>query len=278
VHRLGDADLVGPALNPYRMLAEGRWGPAAIRVERRGRHQLPAELLPAVECAWQAACARPGVHLFDGALLRLDAWQVADGMLHLALGETGYKDFLGSNAAHPEWLDRHGAHALATPLGTSAALLTGDRRLVFGMRSQAVALYPGHAHPFGGTMDPVPRPDVFREVLRELEEEVALTPADIAGTEAVALIEDCALHQIELVFLVRCRLDQAGLAARLDRAEHTALWSVAADAAGLDRTLDDRQAMTAVTRATLVAAGRILAGDAWATHRLAADLARGARR
>lgn len=265
-------------MNPYRMLAEGRWGPEAVRIERRGRHQLPADLQPDIERAWQAACARPGVHLFDGAMLRLDAWRVADGMLHLALGETGYKDFLGSNAAHPEWFDRHGAHALATPLGTSAALLTSDRRLVFGVRSPAVALYPGHAHPFGGTMDPVPRPDVFHEVLRELEEEVALAPADLAATEAVALIEDCALHQVELVFLVRCRLDQAALAARLDRAEHTALWSVEAEAGGLDRTLDDPQAMTAVTRATLVAAGRILAGDAWADRRLAADLARGVRR
>lgn len=271
----------GPAPAPqpcYRMLAEGGWGPGQVAVRRTGRHRLPPALHGEVEAAWAAACARPGVRLFDGRMLRLDAWRLAGDRLELDLGETGYKDFLGSNAAHPEWLELHGPGALATPLGTSAALLTADRRLVFGVRSQAVALYPGHAHPFGGTMDPVDAPDVFHEVRRELAEEVALGAEDIAGIEAVALIEDCALHQVELVFLVQARLAQAGLAARLDPEEHGSLWSVAADAEGLDRTLDDPRPMTAVTRATLVAAGRRLAGDAWARRRLDADRARGVRR
>lgn len=271
--------MTSDAPSAYRLLARGRWPRDRVRCRRqRGRHRLPEPLQPAVDAAWASACAVPGVHLFDGAMLRLDAWSVQGGDLVLDLSETGYRDFLGSNAAHPEWGDRYGDDALASPLGTSAALLSADGRLVFGVRSPRVALYPGHAHPFGGTMEPSAQPDAFAETERELREEVGVETGDVADLEAIALIEDLRLRQVELVFLARCRLRLAELASRLDADEHGALWTVAADRAGLDATLDGPQALTAVARATLVAAGRLLVDDAWAEARATADRERGLRR
>lgn len=268
-----------PVPPAYRLLAQGRWSRSQVRCTRtRGRHRLPGHLEPDIAAAWTAACAVPGVHLFDGAMLRLDAWAVQGDDLALDLSETGYRDFLASNAAHPEWGDRYGDEALASPLGTSAALLSADGHLVFGVRSPAVALYPGHAHPFGGTMEPTARPDAFAETERELREEIGVGADDLASIEAIALIEDLRLRQVELVFLARCRLPLAALEARLDHGEHARLWTVAAERAGLDASLDGAQPLTAVTRATLVAAGRLLVGEEWMRARLAADAARGLRR
>jgi 8-oxo-dGTP pyrophosphatase MutT (NUDIX family) len=253
VHRRGDADLVGPPVSQdegFAILARGPWTAAQLVVRADGpRHVIPPALEPAVAAAWSAA-QRPGVNLFDGPIARLDQWMVVDGSLHLHLGTTGYRAFIGSNAAHPEWVERHGRAAMSDPLGTSAALLAADGHLVFGMRSQQVALYPGRAHPFGGTCDPGCI-DVVGELRRELAEEIGLALADCGNPLILALVEDLTLRQPELIVLVTTRLDRTALAARLDAAEHGQLWTVPATATAVRDALADGASLTPVTRAVL---------------------------
>ena len=238
-------------MSGFRWLARGSWSAEQVVVTAPWvRHVLPACLQPAVAAAWANALARPGVNLFDGQLARLDRWSVVAGELHLELGLTTYQDFIGSNAVHPEWAEAYGRTALADPLGTSAALVSADGHLVFGVRSRHVALYPAMAHPFGGTCE-AGQPDVVGELRRELAEEIHLEAADITDLRVVALVEDLTLRQSELIALVHCRWALAELSTRLDLDEHGALWTVQATPAAVQAALTGPQRLTPVTRAVL---------------------------
>lgn len=256
---------------PVTLVALGDW-PAARLHARLGESgfALPAALMPAVAAAWTAA-QRPGVDLFDGGMLRLErALAEADG-LHLDLSRTSYRLFIGTNVAHPQWGDDHGRVALADPLGTSVALRSSDGMLVFGRRSERVALYAGHAHPFGGTMEVVDTasPDVLAEMARELAEEVHLTPADLTDLRVIGLIEDQRLRQPELVYAAQATLTAADIVARLDRHEHSACWLVDDDPASLAQALVGREPLTPVLLGTLLAWGRYRHGEAWLDTQLA---------
>ena len=135
-------------------------------------------------------------------------------------------------------------------MGTSAALVSADGHLVFGVRSQRVALYPGYAHPFGGTCA-VGNPDVVGELRRELAEEIHLETHHITDLRVVALVEDLTLRQHELIALVQCRLDLNTLEGQLDQDEHKHLWSVVATPAAVRAVLDGTATLTPVTRAVL---------------------------
>lgn len=236
-------------MSGYAVLARGDWPAAAISARRvpSSFHLEPYQATE-VERVWTAACARPGVNLFDGRLARLEGWKAGPAHLDLAFSEVGYQAFLGSNATHPEWATDGDRRPLADPLGTSAAILSADGRLVLGVRSPRVALYPGHVHPFGGTLDPEACTDPCAEMRRELAEELGLGSDDIADLRAVALVEDLALRQPELVFLARITLSLDDLGRRLDPEEHLALWSM--PVGGSPPSSDDPP-LTAVARAVI---------------------------
>src|SRR5687768_10719470 len=107
----------------------GAWGPGEIDVRwvRSTRVVVP-EVEAMIDRAWDEAMRRPGVHLFESPLCRLERSSVSpppEGQrLHLELSPTSYKVFLGTNMAHPELADRHGPGILANPLGVSAPLET----------------------------------------------------------------------------------------------------------------------------------------------------------
>lgn len=250
-----------------RVLARGRWPRSRLRSSWvASSHHLPAPLQEAVDDAWVEALAVPGVHLFDGAQCRLEGFTADAGGLHLALSRTTYKAYLGTNARHPHWADQHGPGILANPVGTSVALRSRDGHLVFGVRGDAVALYPRHAHPFGGTMEPSApgsEVDLIAEMARELIEEIGLGSGDLDALEAIALTEDRAMRQPELVYAAQANLDCAAIVARLDLQEHTACWTLPDRREDLDATLRGAMPVTPVLRGTLLAWGAARFGDAW---------------
>lgn len=229
-------------------------------------HLLTASQREAVTDAWALALAQPGVSLFNGAQCRLESWSAVDGALTLALSRSCYQDYLGTNAAHPQWADHHGPGVLANPLGTSVALESGDGRLVFGRRGTSVALYPGLAHPFGGTLEP-PEPgsdvDLIAEMQREITEEIGLAASDLSDLRAIALTEDRRLRQPELVYAARCPLACVEIERRLDLHEHSACWTLPATATAVATTLSDGQPLTPVLRATLIGWGVWRFGRQW---------------
>jgi hypothetical protein len=249
------------------LLAAGDWPRQRLRTSWvASSHRLDPSQREAVHDAWADALAQPGVALFNGAQCRLESWSTVDGALGVALSRTCYQDYLGTNAAHPQWAERHGPGVLANPLGTSVALESGDGRLVFGRRGQAVALYPGQPHPFGGTLEP-PEPggtvDLIAEMQREISEEIGLAAADLDDLRAIALTEDRRLRQPELVYAARCPLPCAEIERRLDLHEHSACWTLPATAAAVAATLTGGAALTPVLRATLIGWGVWRFGARW---------------
>src|SRR5258708_15075519 len=100
-----------------RILARGSWPASRLRSTwMPSSHQLPPSLQGAVDDAWVDALAVPGVHLFNGAQCRLESFSVDGRGLHLMLSRTTYKAYLGTNARHPHWADRHGPGMLANPI------------------------------------------------------------------------------------------------------------------------------------------------------------------
>jgi hypothetical protein len=245
----------------------GSWSPAAIttRWVPSTQHHTPAQTA-AIDAAWATVCARPGVHLFDGHMARCEAIACDADRFTVDLSITSYRIFMGTNAAHPEWGDGHDAPtgfrarpALADPLGTSIALVSHDGWAVFGVRAPHLALYPGCAHPLGGTLeigDGVTPVDITAELLREVREEADLSPDDLTDLLLIALMEDRYLRQPEAIFTARTRCDRAELETRLAQDEHTATWAVRHDPAAIDAALAADQAMTHVLRGTLMALRR----------------------
>src|SRR5687767_11839877 len=103
-----------------------------------------------IDDAWARVTARPGVHLFDGPMCRLESFEATPEALVLSLSPTSYKPFVGTNLQNPHLADSHGRDVMANPVGVSAALETGDGYLVLGRRNASVAYYPQRVHPFAG--------------------------------------------------------------------------------------------------------------------------------
>src|SRR5437879_5911674 len=119
-----------------RFHAAGQWSPDQLDIDHiPSTWQSTPEVDQAIESAWQQATARPGLHLFDGPMCRLESWHVNNDRLRIVLSDTHYKTFLGTNLTHPELADRFGRQILANPVGVSPALLTVDNFLIMGRRN-----------------------------------------------------------------------------------------------------------------------------------------------
>ena len=233
----------------------GSFSPDQIQTEW---YDLPRSLPPQVEeiidAQWQRAIARPGIHLFDGPMLRLNGWSIDRGSLHLTFSPTSYKQFWGTNLHHPELADQFGPDVLANPLGLSAALQSADGFLLLGRRNARVAYYPNRIHPFAGSAETT---DIFSEIRRELSEELSLSARDIAELRCLGLAEDTSIRQPEIIFSAVSNLTREQIESRLNAAEHTALWSVRCNPLELPAVLKEND-LTPIAVATLKLCSRHL--------------------
>lgn len=228
--------------------------------------RLTPELEAEIARTWDVARQRPGVNLFDGPLCRLEHASAEGDGLHLHLSPGSYRVFMGTNGHHPEWADAYGPQVMANPIGTSVVLRSSDGHLVFGRRSERVALYPGCAHPFGGMMEPPSGdtpPDVLGEMRRELHEETGITATELADLRVIALVEDVRLRQPELVYAAQTHLNAEAIAGRLDTHEHTACWLLTDERGAIEAVLTSGEAITPVLAGTVLAWGWRRFGDTW---------------
>ena len=245
----------------------GDWGPGDVDAAwvESTRPAVP-EVEALIERAWSDAMARPGVHLFDGPMCRLERASVSPQpqgrRLRLLLSPTSYKVFLGTNLTHPELAERYGPSILANPVGVSPALDTSDGFLLLGRRSGSVAYHPNRIHPFAGALEPADAGDVFAAVRRELREELSLEDADLTELRCTGLVEDAALRQPELIFRAHSRLTRARVEASVDRVEHRGIWSPEASRQGIESILGDPE-LTPIAVATLLLWGRARFGEDW---------------
>jgi hypothetical protein len=243
--------------------AVGPWQPGQVRIlwSADTRLRIPeAEAL--IDQAWAQASARPGIHLFDGPMCRLESWHASKGALDLSLSRTSYKPFFGTNLSHPELADRFGPQLLANAIGVSPALLSADGYLMLGRRNSSVAYYPDRVHPFAGALEPRDDLDVFADVRRELAEELHFSDSDIADIQCTGIAEDHRLRQPELIFAVTSAQTRAQIESQLDATEHRGCWATRADATTLHAAARDPM-LTPVAVAALLFWGRTRFGHTW---------------
>ncbi len=227
------------------------------------RRKIVDEVERAIDDAWNSAMTAPGVHLFDGAMCRLESWRDSGAQLELELAPTSYKVFLGTNMAHPELALKHGRDVLAVPIGVSPALITGDERMMLGVRNDRVWYYPRRLHTFSGALEPRDAIDLFKAVRRELHEELRLNDDDIAEVIFTGIAEDVALLQPEMLFAVRSHRTRAEIESRMLDDEHHACWSCPATADVLASVLENERRLTPVAVAATLLWGRTQFGEEW---------------
>lgn len=171
--------------------------------------------------------------------------------LDLALSRTSYRIFYGTNMGNPQLAERYGSRALANPLGISALLETADGFILLGRRNSRVAYYPDRLHPFAGSVEPGDAgssgkadepdrpPDLYAAMYRELAEELSLHRDEVTSARCVALVEDDALRQPELIFLVKAGISRDEAEHRLDAAEHRAGHAIRADRQSVAAAMSD---------------------------------------
>jgi 8-oxo-dGTP pyrophosphatase MutT (NUDIX family) len=202
------------------------------------------------------------VHLFDGAMCRLESWNATNAGLRLTLSKSSYKIFLGTNMANPEFADRFGSDVMANPVGLSPALLTSDDHLLLGHRTHVVAYYPGRIHPFSGCLEPGDA-NLFTAVARELKEELSLDAGDVKEIRCTGIAEDTSLRQPELIFAVESKRTRSEIEARLDWLEHQSVFAIDANADAVEAVIRAEPRLTPVAIASLLLWGRLKFGQPW---------------
>ncbi len=220
---------MGDPLKRWRTLAEGPFDRNDLRVEFRDEMlALPGDLESEIDAHWDGAldgARRNGQRLFDGGLFNLDEVDSADG-LRLVLSRTSYRRFTYAAG-------RENGSSISRPLASCAALICADDRLLLQERSAEVTEGAGLLHVPGGHPDPERDleggiPDLFGAMEAELQEELALEPAELADGSILALIENLENGKPELLMRYRCSLSSEQLAARSgagrDAYEFASLW------------------------------------------------------
>src|SRR5581483_2692556 len=122
--------------------------------------------------------------IFDGLQVRLDGWQATAEKLLLSTSLTSYREFIGTNLNHPEWLKTLGDDFLSNPIGVSGTIKTADYFLIFGVRGFKVAEYSGYMDTIGGNLSPTlhltdGKIDPFKAFISEVCEELTVTEPQI---------------------------------------------------------------------------------------------------
>jgi 8-oxo-dGTP pyrophosphatase MutT (NUDIX family) len=231
----------------------------------------PADVVELIERTWIEAQRRPGIHLFDGPMCRLESFSADTAELRLSVSKTSYKAFVGTNLHHPEVADHCGPSCLANALGISCAVVSADDYLLLGQRNKRVAYYPGRIHPFAGALEPREPMDIFDEARRELKEELGFTSLDIAEMRCLGLVEDLSLRQPELICLVCSTIRQDEIESRVDAGEHDGAFVVRLCEGDLADALKSAPLLTPVGAAAILLTGRKSFGEKWFEKILAAD-------
>jgi 8-oxo-dGTP pyrophosphatase MutT (NUDIX family) len=242
----------------------GGWGREEVRCAWGESTFAPPALVRAeIERAWQMMGQRPGVHLFDGRMCRLESFSAREGELSMVLSEVSYKSFAGTNMHNPQFGGQYGEGAMANPLGISVALISSDGFLVLGRRNERVAYYPRRIHPFAGALEPGDGLDVFGSVERELLEEIKLTAAEMGEMKCLGMAEDRGLAQPELVCYAEVGRTLDELRRRVDEVEHDAIVPIEVSGEAFERELSSARLYTPIALATILLCGRHRFGGKW---------------
>ncbi len=237
----------------------------------------PRPTAPSVEeliaRTWEAEVAvaqEDGHRLYNGRVGRLVKVDSSKDGLHFTLGESCYRDFLGTNLFHAAQVARMNPAFLADALGISVLVMTSDGFIALGRRSRKVLFHAEHVHTFGGLLEDADRTpqgyDLTQSALRELEEELGIKPADFVSIAVTGMVRDRAIRQPELIFDTTIALTRHELTARFTARqddEHTSLEFVADDPDAAVAFLHATSKVTPVAQAAILLHGKHLWGTQW---------------
>jgi hypothetical protein len=182
------------------------------------------------ETMWAAHVERNPM-AFDGALLRMETWKAdMEGWLHLSAEVTAFSAYVATR--HPGFADEHPCEARADPLGLTALVLTSDGHVIVTVRSLKADQNPGALYLVGGYAEPgevFGEIDLFQEMAREIEEEIAVTDLIRSLSYAIGLAYDPVYCHPELFMVTFSRSTAQAILARAtsarDRGEAEQLFS-----------------------------------------------------
>jgi hypothetical protein len=213
-----------------------------------------------------------GRQLFNGELVRMIRAEVRGEALHLELGPTCYRDFLGTNLYAAQATRRLDSGFLADALGISATILTRDGFLVYGRRNRTVAFHGGYLHTFGGLVEKSDLGagdvcDLLGAIHRELGEELHLSSDDLRDTVITGLVRDRSILQPELLFDVSTTLSRRELVDRfntiVEGQEHAGIEFVADEPDSIVPFLRQSAPVAPIAAAAMLLHGRIAWGEGW---------------
>lgn len=264
----------------FQLLHRGPWRADQVKTTWTDQSMFdPApEVRELIEQTWAQESARPGIHLFDGPMCRVERIDASPARLLMTFSPISYKPFLAGNLHHASFAAKFGPASLPNPLGLSTLVQTGDGYWMLGRRNARVAYYPSRVHPFAGSLEPAEANDLFAGVQRELSEELDLSPADLSDILCIGIASDDRLIQPEAIFHAITPMSLAQVSAQLDPAEHSAVWCCRAEARSVAeqwRSPQQVEQFTPIALATLVLAGGLAFGDQWQQEQLRVLGARG---
>jgi hypothetical protein len=254
--------------------ALGPWGPGEVKCAwGQSTFAPPITVQHEIDRAWSTMGQKPGVHLFDGKMCRLEWLWMNSNELGMELSETSYKNFVGTNMHNPHFAAQYGQKAMANPLGISVALISADGFLVMGRRNERVAYYPGRIHPFAGALEPEDGLEIFKAVERELNEELGLAAIEIRRMICLGMAEDRGLAQPELILHGEAEKTLEELRSGVDEVEHDALVAIEARREVFELELEGAKLYTPklargklytpIALATILLCGREKFGNEW---------------
>ncbi len=217
----------------YHILAQGKFTSNRLRLHIQGkRKSYPPELRESIEQAWSLAqeeAEKNGQMIYNEKLFSLMQYQIREGTLNLLLGETDYKELLGTNFSIPERKVPCDEKLLSDGVAICSTIITEDAFLMVGRRSRQVLRGVGKLHVCAGhpvtdrvlTLDGMLKGEnfFFSEMKREIMEEFHIPADKIAGMICLGLIRNQLTRKPEVVFQTFVKVPRKKILALYDAAK-----------------------------------------------------------
>ena len=194
----------------FEILAHGFYRPDQLEITYNPSLHMPTSspIQAWMDTLWEqklAIALDQHIPLFDAPLFRLVDVEAKDnGILHLVLGATGYKEYVTTRV--PEFAQGRKREELGNPLSVCSVVETSDGYILLDQR-QGVDVYAGRYHVIGGFFERdrdstvSKQPDPFGAIRREIREETGILQSDIHEQFCLGVVYDNATPHAEMCFL-----------------------------------------------------------------------------
>jgi hypothetical protein len=200
--------------NVFSVLEQGRFTPLQLRLHIQGeRKRFASSLTDFIDASWEHAkkeAIQHGWTLFNGKLFSLLNHQVRQGSLNLLLGETDYKELLGTHFSIQEGQGSTEEAQLSNGIAVCTTLITEDNSIILGRRSQHVHTGRGLLHVCAGHPDPdqllsveeiLAGENLFCSAMKkEIQEEFSIKEDEISNMVCLGLVRSMDHLKPEVIF------------------------------------------------------------------------------